>query len=157
MGGRGSGPRRKKGRPTKLNDEVHREVVKLIEAGNYVDTAAACCNVTAVTLRAWLRRGGRERKGRYRRFLIDVKKAEALAEARALVRIRQAGGKVWQAEAWYLERKFPLKWGRWERVTHDVPQDRNKAREMLGNKDVRRLLDEAAGKLGLASKPGSDS
>ena len=104
------------GRPTKLTPELQAEMVKLVELGNYMDTAAACCGVTRDTFHAWMKRGVREGKGPYYEFSDALKRAEGRAEAAALVRIRKAGQTSWQADAWYLERKMPRKWGRWDRV-----------------------------------------
>lgn len=160
MGGPGSGRKRCGGRPTKLTPQLHLEIVKFIEAGNYIETAAAVAGVSPSTLRHWIRRGARQRDGPYRLFSEAVKRAEARAEASALVRIRQAGEKNWTAEAWYLERKFPHKWGRWERGASDVPQDDDRTRQILKNKGVRDLLDEVADRLGVevdTSKPSGES
>lgn len=99
-------------RPSKLTPELTAEMTKLIEAGNYLETAAAACGVDRETVRRWMKRGARQSKGPHAEFCGAIKGAEARAEARALVRIRMAGVKQWQAEAWYLERKFPQRWGR---------------------------------------------
>lgn len=108
-----SGPKR--GRKCTLTDELQSEMVKLMQAGNYYETAAACCGLHPETGRVWMRKGAKAKTGRYRRFFVAIKEAEAFAEASALTRIRQAGAKVWQADAWFLERRMPQKWGRWER------------------------------------------
>lgn len=156
MGGPGSG-RKPLGRPSTLSDEHESELVRLIRAGNYLDTAAALAGLHQDTVRVWMRKGAKAKRGRYREFFMAVKEAEAFAENSALVRLRAAGRKNWKAEAWYLERKFPAKWGRWERVTHDVPPEVGETRDMLARKDVRDLLDEAARKLGVEGDPGGDS
>lgn len=156
MGGPGSGPKRRAGRPSKLTPELQDRIVKLIEAGNYMDTAAACCDVSRETFFKWMRRGNRQKHGPYRRFVDAVKKAEGLAEARALVRVRKAGERWWQAEAWYLERKFPNRWGRWERGSNEQPKRIDNARKAIQSKDVRDLLDEVARRIGMAGDAGGD-
>ena len=51
-------------------------------------------------------------------FWQDIKKAEAEAEAEALNIIHQIAKEgTFQAAAWYLERKFPSKWGRQDKST----------------------------------------
>lgn len=50
-------------------------------------------------------------------FLESVKRARAEAEAFHLKNIREAGDTgSWQASAWWLERSFPDRWGRKDRV-----------------------------------------
>jgi len=48
----------------------------------------------------------------YSDFADAVKKAEAEAEANALKAIKDATPQNWQAGAWYLERKYPDRFGR---------------------------------------------
>ena len=49
-------------------------------------------------------------------FLESVKRARAEAESFHLENIKAAGGESWQASAWWLERSFPERWGRKDRV-----------------------------------------
>ena len=111
MGGEGSG-RKPNGRPPKLTDKVTEEIATLVEAGNYMETAAACVGVPPATMRAWMRKGANQKSGLYRRFHAALKGAEARAEANSVMRIRAHGEKSWQALAWYLERKHHARWGR---------------------------------------------
>ena len=113
-----SGPR-KTGRPSKLTQKMQDEMVKLMQAGNYFETAAACVGVKADTARKWMLQGAKQKRGKFYAFFIAIKEAEAFAEASALTRIRQAGARVWQADAWFLERRMPQKWGRWERKSEE--------------------------------------
>lgn len=115
MGVQGGRPKKAHGRPSKLTPEIQRDIVDLVKTGNYFETAANACGIGNSTARRWLYDGARQKTGKYRRFRDAVVKAEAFAEASAVSRIRQHGAKVWQAEAWYLERRMPRKWGRWER------------------------------------------
>ena len=145
------------GRPTKLTRELGDEIVAAIREGNYLETAAALVGVNVSTVRHWLRRGRRQQGGLHADFSAAVRKAEGYAEQQSLDRIRQAAERgVWVADAWYLERKFPARWGRWDRVTHDVPSKANKAREAISRKEVRDLLDQAAEAMELASKSSGD-
>ena len=126
MGGPGSGPKKGQkwaGAPTKLTQQLFDEIIRLIEVGNYFETACHACGVPAITGRNWLRKGAnaKSKDGLYARFVTAYKKAEAKAEASAIVRIRTHSAKAWQADAWYLERKFPKKWGRGEWRNHDGP------------------------------------
>ena len=104
----------KGGRPTKLTPDVQDRIVRLLRAGNYIETAAAFCDIDKPTLYAWLKRGNRQRKGIFREFLNAVDAAQAEAEIRDLEVIRKEG--AWQGAAWRLERKFPRRWGRHDRL-----------------------------------------
>lgn len=120
------------GRPLKINPTVQAELLKMIQAGNYMETAASYVGISTSTLRDWIRRGEREAQ----RFIDDpksrpiksetpfmefsqaVKKAQASAEIRDVILIGDAARESWQAAAWRLERKYPEKWGKKER--HEV-------------------------------------
>ncbi len=102
----------KAGRPTKLTPDLHAEVIRLIKAGNYLETAAAMVGVERPRLRVWVRRGMNEKRGRYHEFALDVEQAMAHAEAMDVLGIRKAGEREWTARAWLLERRFPTRWGR---------------------------------------------
>ena len=101
-----------KGRPCKLTPELHAEIVKWLEVGNYIETAASLAGIDKKSIYTWLKRGHQEKKGIFRDFLYAVKKAEAKSETIDLMTIRRAAEKNWQAAAWRLERKYPKKWGR---------------------------------------------
>lgn len=155
MGGQGSG--RKPYGKTKLTPELQESVVQLVKAGNYIDTAAACCGVHTSTLKYWLRKGAQSPRGRYGIFATAVKEAEAHAEASAVVRVRKFGKTHWQAEAWYLERRLPRKWGRQDRPTEEPSREVERAREIMQDKKVRDLLDSAARQLSVVGDAGSPS
>lgn len=135
------------GRPTKLTPELQARMLALLRAGNYVETAAAACGLAKKTFYNWLQKGARAKGGEYHEFAAAVEKAMGEAEARDLLTIDKAAqgydvtvvketvsnGVVidrevknsrrfdWQAAAWRLERKFPDRWGRRERVEHSGP------------------------------------
>ena len=114
--GRPEGYRKWVGAPTKLTQKLFDEIINLVKVGNYFETACHAAGVPADTGRKWLRQGAnaKDPDGMHARFVAAYKAAEAHAEASAVVRIRQHAGKSWQADAWYLERKMPTKWGRGE-------------------------------------------
>ena len=75
--------------------------------------AAAIGGVTYTTLNNWMKKGESASSGAYVEFLEAVKKAEAEAEALRVSRISKAGKEGnWQADAWYLERRYPDRWGK---------------------------------------------
>ena len=111
------------GRPTKLTPATHDRIVKFIQAGNYLATAAQAAGISEGTLHGWMRRGREEEarreaggehdedEQRFLYFLQSVKRAEAEALARNIAIINNAATKHWQAAAWYAERKAPKQWG----------------------------------------------
>lgn len=102
------------GRPTKLTPEIQERIVALLRAGNYVETAAAYCDVGKVSLYAWMKRGHRQPKSIYGAFLNAIEKAQAESEIRDLEQVRKA--EPWESSAWRLERKHPTRWGRRDRL-----------------------------------------
>ena len=60
-----------------------------------------------------------EQETAYFQFWRVIKKAEAEAEAAAVLHIKKAANDgTWQAAAWYLERKHKDRWGKSEKVEH---------------------------------------
>jgi len=117
-----------KGRPTKLTPELQKELCKLISLGNYIETAAAFCGINKTTVYDWMKRGARAKekieKGQevpeselpFIDFSNAIQKALATSEIRDVQIISKAAQTNWQAAAWRLERKFPDRWGRRDRV-----------------------------------------
>lgn len=116
----------KGGRPTKLTPELQDEIVKVIRAGNYIETAAAYVGLSKNTIYDWMKRGAREKQRialeprkkpskkelPYLEFSDAIQKALAHSEVRDVAIIGKAAEENWQAAAWRLERKFPDRWGR---------------------------------------------
>lgn len=105
----------KRGRPSKLTDELVERVRLLVAAGNPLQLAAEACGVQRQTLHAWIRRG--ERGGAtnepYRTFAAAVEQARAEAEGDLVAQVRKASASgSWRAAAWLLERSAPDRWVR---------------------------------------------
>lgn len=97
----------------KLSPERIETITKAIANGNTHDVAASLGGIAESTFYAWMSRGKEAKKGQYKQFYDKVKKAEAYAEADRVQRIQKAGRDGdWKADAWYLERRYPDKWGR---------------------------------------------
>lgn len=133
------------GRPSKLRPDLQQKIISSLRAGNYFDAACLSAGIHESTGYRWLQRGeaemqrldndSRARPKAEEAVFVDFCKAvkEAAAEAEneyvALIKhaakgtlIRTDGTRVpyegqWQAAAWWLERRFPDKWGR-QRVEH---------------------------------------
>lgn len=122
------------GRPTKITPKIQETIVENLKAGNYIETAAAHAGIEKKTLYNWMKRAAREQqrvddnpRAKIRKeeapfveFLHAVEKAQAFAEVRDVRLIAKAAEDHWQAAAWRLERKFPDKWGRKDKVSADL-------------------------------------
>lgn len=100
-----------KGRPTKLTPEVQDRLLAAIRAGNYLDTSAAHAGIHRDTLHAWMRDGANAKSPELQEFSDAVQKAIGDAESMHVARIAAASSKQWQAAAWWLERRYPDRWG----------------------------------------------
>lgn len=126
----------KMGRPTKLTQELIEELERYLKVGNYVETACAIVGIHKNTFYGWLKRANEldealEKNPKLKLtkedvlhldFMGAVKKSQALAEHRDLTIIAKASESAWQASAWRLERRFPDRWGKkdkmWAEVEH---------------------------------------
>ena len=105
----------------KLDPLLAQRIVDLIRAGNYLEVAATAAGIHRSTLHRWLHHGRDQQRGRFRRFLTSVEKAQAEAESRDVALIAKAAVTDWKAAAWRLERKNPRKYG--ARVAVSVQQE----------------------------------
>ena len=103
-------------RNTKLTPECQAKIVTAIRGGNYAVVAAQSAGITEATFYNWLQRGKSDGSGIYFEFLESIKEAEAAAELEAVAHVRLAGHETWQAAMTWLERKFPKRWGRYDRT-----------------------------------------
>jgi type IV secretory pathway TrbF-like protein len=134
----------KMGRPTKLTQPIHDLIVKYIKSANYVETAAAAAGINKSTLYDWLKRGSAEKSGIYADFSNAVEKALAESEIADLKRIEQQSRESWQAAAWRLERRFPDRWGRKDKITADITQTEKEEiifeQKLTADPEARELL-----------------
>lgn len=107
------------GRPTKLTPQVQARIVQAIVGGNDITVAAAYAGIHKAQFYRWLEKGEQQQQGIYRAFRDAIEKAQADAETRNVALIAKAAQDgTWTAAAWWLERKYPERWGRKER--HEV-------------------------------------
>jgi transposase-like protein len=147
------------GRPTKLTKARRAGIVSMIAAGSYAEVAARANGVGPSTYYAWMKRGEDAEVDdtgkpldfddeRYVEFREAVKEAEAKAEVLAVGRIQQAAaGGTWQASAWYLERKYPDRWGRKDHVRQEISGPGGGPVEIDAEAAALAFLDERAGRL----------
>jgi transposase len=95
---------------TKYSKERAEKIIKLLEDGNYCQTAAHASGICEDTFYTWIKK--------HPEFAESVKKAKAKAEADNVKMIQTAAKepKTWQAAAWWLERTNWKKWGRKDRL-----------------------------------------
>lgn len=134
------------GRPLKLNEPHpnHPTRAAAIEhallSGAYIETAAAYAGIGTTTLYRYLAEGREadaiiaehgktagtkrlsKRQAQLWEFWDTLTRARALVETRNLSLIQQAAVDDWKAAAWFVERAYPSRWGRWERDSTDPEQ-----------------------------------
>ena len=109
------------GRPTKLTQEVQDAIVVALKAGMYIEASCDYVGIAPRTYYKWMSDAEREDAAEeVLQFSQAVKKARAEAEYRNVQGIQVAGEEHWQARAWWLERSFPSRWGRQQRVQAEI-------------------------------------
>lgn len=117
------------GRPTKLTEARKKKIVAAIRKGNFAQIAAAANGITEQTYYNWLKRGSEDaaaddpdRQGSiYAEFFEAVKSAEAEAELKKVDGLNTTAT-GWQRHAWWLERRFPKRWGQKQSLELSGPE-----------------------------------
>jgi hypothetical protein len=104
-------------------------ILMVVRAGNFPTPAAVACGVSERAFMAWMRAGREGKDEQFAQFYQAVKEAESEAEAVAVGTIM--ANPMWQAKAWFLERKFPDRWGQTLKVEQKVEQELEDAMERL--------------------------
>lgn len=121
-------------RKTSLTRDMILMVYDLLKEGHYNEDVAEYIGINQATFYDWMNKGEelddmeddelelhiqnlpndtvRKNAQLYHEFYKTVKQANTEAKMTALRNIRKAGKKSWQAEAWFLERKFRHQFGR---------------------------------------------
>lgn len=107
---------KKAGRPSKLTPEVSGHLLQAIKTGHYYESACAYAGIDYTTFRNWMRQGEKQEKGEYFNFFNAVRRAEAEAEIKMVELWREQMPRDWKAARDFLERRFPERWGKRERV-----------------------------------------
>ena len=117
------------GRTLKLTEEVQDKICVAIRLGNDKKVAAALAGVSETTFYRWLEIAELPNaKKEYREFRESIERAEAEAEVTRIARITQAADNgTWQAASWWLERKFPERWGRNDKIRQEITGNLNGA------------------------------
>lgn len=108
---------------TKLTKELCDEICTYIEMGNYINRSCEAVGISPSTYNNWKKKG---RKGiePYATFLERIEKVEAKAEINHLGLIHDvAESGNWLASAWILERRYPNRFGKRERMELQTDND----------------------------------
>ena len=121
------------GRPrTVMTEEAKAKIVKAVRLGLWPDRAAEMHGIHPGTMR-------KERK-RDAEFATALKRAEAEAEAAVHSKILRHMDRQWTACAWMLERRWPSRWSKQERL---VVSTRGEAEQLLADLAAIRSINEA--------------
>jgi hypothetical protein len=106
-----------------VNPEITKRLCEILSLGNYIEAACAYVGISETSYYAWVQRGEKDLKAgkesSFTEFVKATKKARAEAEVVSVARIRDAASSgEWQADAWFLERSFPDRWGRRRQDLH---------------------------------------
>ena len=107
--------RRQMARPSKLTHELIQALCENIAQGFTYDRAARNNNIAVSTFHDWMRKGREENaEPLYKELVEAVAKAAEYSEDEALQQVRSAAiiDRNWKAAAWFLERRFPTRYGR---------------------------------------------
>lgn len=102
----------KGGRRTKLTDAVFRGIVEYIRKGNFPEVARRRFGISQKTYYRWMQTGRKFPLGRYGQFRQAVIEAVNDSESNAVEKILAAGDDDPKNLQWYLERRFPERWGK---------------------------------------------
>jgi len=108
-------------RPTKITAELINEICENIAQGFTYDRAARNNGIAVSTFHDWMRKGREENaEPIYRHLVEEVKIAADYSEDEALQQVRSAAiiDRNWKAAAWFLERRFPKRYGRLKDEAH---------------------------------------
>ncbi|HEX3331287.1 MAG TPA: hypothetical protein VHS27_15275 [Gaiellales bacterium] len=128
-----------------FNSEITARIVELVQAGNYIETAAKAAGTHKSTHYSWMNRGeaAAEAEGRgdpvsgeeheFAEFYRRVTQAEGIAEAEAVAAARVAD-RGWQAHMTYLERRFASRWRQQSGIRY--------VKEAPSGRSLEQILDE---------------
>lgn len=139
------------GAPLKITQELIDRISAILQRGAYIETAVAAVGVSKEAFYRWMKIGAAKKRGLHRALYDAVHRSTAEAETNHLVVLDTAGkgvkgdvvrdkegnvvldkdGKAivarhakpsdWKASAWFLERRFPKKWGAKQVLEHVGP------------------------------------
>lgn len=121
----------KRPKPRKLNNGMITALSEAIAKGNYAVTACQLCGIPESTLYNWLSQAQKDTElgveSPYTCLMESLKKAEAQAEAELVRVVRETATKKkeWLPAITFLERRHPDRWGRRDKTTVDINENKN--------------------------------
>jgi hypothetical protein len=140
----------------KFNETVADKIINYLRAGAFVETAAIAAGIHKDTFYEWMKIGRANGHPGLAAWVARVDEAVAMSEVVMIGLVGKAAQEgQWQAAAWHLERKYPQRWGRRDRVEHSGPGgapietvDRTPPDAMTSEQQISRLaalIGKAAG------------
>jgi transposase len=120
---------RTRGRPhtLEMSPNLGLEIAKYLEKGMYFDSACARAGVASRSARDWLMQGRKDVEAGNdttppATFWYDIQEGEAKFEEHMHQKMEIAGNdpRAWMANAWRLERRYPERYGKADRVNINV-------------------------------------
>lgn len=114
------------GRPVLLDnsEEIRNEIIEYVAEGLSFGEACALAGINKSTMYDYLAKGGiavrnNDNDSQEAIFFLLIKRAEAFAEMAHIQNIRSAARipAFWAASAWFLERRYPDRYGKQDRLT----------------------------------------
>ena len=133
-----------------LTPEVQEVTCKAIEAGVTLEIAAQGAGIGARALDEWIHCGRAElqenpdAEGQCADFVRAVTVASATFEKDTLAIIQDAAPKNWTAAAWLLERKFPERYAKVDRLRVSGDETNDRPVQISDEERQNRLLDKLA-------------
>ena len=153
--------------PRLLTPEVQEAICEAMEFGATLEIAAQAAGIGARTLDEWLQHGRKELRenpdaeGPCANFVRAVNIASAKLERDLLANIQAEAEKNWTARAWLLERKFPQRYAKVDRLRVSGDETNDKPIKTISREEMEdRLIEKIASvakkaldKLGKADEP----
>lgn len=113
-----------------LTPAVQKKIIDALLAGSYLYVACEAAGLTYHGYQHWQKRwnDGDPATSIFDDFFNAVKEASSVAEVVALKDVR-AGAPGWQGNAWFLERRYPKRWGRKDRAPDVAEKGENDGSE----------------------------
>lgn len=98
------------GKPNKCTPERQERLIELVRQGSFREAACHAVGIGSQSLRNWLAKADQGDE-RYVEFARRLREAEAHVENDCVFTIKSLGSDDWRALAWYLEKRFPNRFG----------------------------------------------
>lgn len=102
----------RKGRPSKFTPKTQEAILELLRAGNFREVAAEGAGIDKRTFMRWMKAGRKKPSSPEGAFVTRVREAEREAEIAMVKAVVLGAAQDPKHAEWFLERKFPERWGR---------------------------------------------